>query len=435
MKTRKYLSADGLFNLARAKFAAIKDHRPMNVEIPLVDALTSALAMFALKDPSLLAFDERRVRGENLERVFGITQIPSDTQMRKIVDGVEPEAIRPLFKEVFGQLQRGKVLEEMVFMNGYYLVSADGTKYFTSHNVHCPNCLERTNSKNGATTYSHQLLGAAIVHPDRREVIPLAPEAIIKQDGQTKNDCERNAAKRFLVKLRQDHPRLPMIIVEDALYANAPHIAELKRLDLRFIIGVKPGDHKYLFAYVAQAQDEGRVAELEIQSGDITHRFHFLNDAPLNESNQDAHVNFLEYWEIRGDKVQHFTWITDFHITKANAFQLMRGGRARWKIENETFNTLKNQGYHFEHNFGHGEKNLSVVFAMLMMLAFAIDQAQQLACQLFQAAWQKAGSKRRLWERMSSLFNELPFTSMSDIWRAIAYGFHVEGRIVIHDTS
>jgi hypothetical protein len=237
------------------------------------------------------------------------------------------------------------------------------------------------------------------------------------------------------VKLRQDHPRLPMIIIEDALYANAPHIAELQRLDFRFIIGVKPGDHKYLFAYVAQAQIEGRVMEFEIKNGGVIHRFRFLNDAPLNESNQDVRVNFLEYWEIQGAKVQHFTWVTDFHIAKTNAFQLMRGGRARWKIENETFNTLKNQGYHFEHNFGHGEKNLSVVFAMLMMLAFAIDQAQQLACQFFQAAWQKAGSKRRLWERMRSLFNELPFTSMSDIWRAIAYGFHVEGRIVIHDTS
>ncbi len=113
----------------------------------------------------------------------------------------------------------------------------------------------------------------------------------------------------------------------------------------------------------------------------------------------------------------------------------MRGGRSRWKIENETFNTLKNQGYHFDHNFGHGQNHLSVVFAMLMMLAFAVDQAQQLACQLFQAAWDKAGSKRFLWERMRSLFYELPMASMSDIWRAIAYGFHIEGRIVIHDTT
>jgi hypothetical protein len=291
------------------------------------------------------------------------------------------------------------------------------------------------NGKSGVITYSHQMLAGAIVHPDHKAVIPLMPEAIIRQDGETKNDCERNAAKRFLVKLRQDHPRLPLIIVEDALSANAPHIQELKRHKLHFILGVKEGDHKHLFAYVAGAQAEGKTEEFELEKEGITHRFRFLNDAPLNESNPQVRVNFLEYWEIQGEKVQHFSWITDFIISQDNAYELMRGGRARWKIENETFNTLKNQGYHFEHNFGHGQNHLSVVLALLMMLAFAIDQAQQLACQLFQAAWAAMGSKRRLWERLRSLFYELPFTSISDIWRAIAYGFHLEGRIVIHDTS
>src|SRR5260370_11733147 len=81
----------------------------------------------------------------------------------------------------------------------------------------------------------------------------------------------------------------------------------------------------------------------------------------------------------------------------------MRAGRARWKIENETFNTLKNQGYHFEHNYGHGEQNLSVVFAMLMMLAFLVDQTQQLCCALFQALWSNLGSKRLLWVRIRTL--------------------------------
>jgi hypothetical protein len=391
--------------------------------------------MFALKDPSLLAFDQRRAKPENLRRIFGIEQIPSDTQMRTILDKVTPENLRPSFKSVFAQLQRGKVLEKMVFMDRYYLVSLDGTGYFRSQQVHCDSCLERHNQKSGEITYSHQMLGAAIVHPEQKAVIPLAPEPIIRQDGERKNDCERNAAKRFFEKLRQDHPRLPLIIIEDALSANAPHIAELKRHHLRFILGVKPGDHKYLFDYVAKARIAGQTMAFENQEEGVTHRFCFLNDVPLNESNPDVRVNFLEYWEIKKGKTLHFTWITDFMISLDNAFDLMSGGRARWKIENETFNTLKNQGYHFEHNFGHGQHHLSVVFAQLMMLAFAVDQAQQLACQFFQAAWAEVGSKRLLWERLRSLFYELAFDSMSAIWRAIAYGFHIEGRIVIHDTG
>jgi hypothetical protein len=434
MKIRKHLSADGLFKMVYKSFKKVADHRPSNVEIPLADALMSGFAMFSLKDPSLLAFDERRQTPENLKRVYGIERIPSDTQMRTILDGVNPEGLRPLFKRVFQQLQRGKELEKMRYMGRYYLASLDGTGYFKSEKVHCENCLEKHYQRSGKTIYTHQMLGGAIVHPERREVIPLALEPIIKQDGTDKNDCERNAAKRFLAKLRQDHPHLPLIIVEDALSANAPHIRELKRHNLRFILGVKPGDHAYLFDFVRQAEEAGQTSHFEIEKEGVIHRFCFLNDVPLNESNADVRVNFLEYWEIRSGKTSHFSWITDFTITDKNAFTLMRGGRARWKIENETFNTLKNQGYHFEHNFGHGHQYLSVVFAFLMMLAFAVDQAQQLACQLFQAAWAKAGSKRALWEKLRALFNELPMESMTMIWRAIAFGFHVEC-VIIHDTS
>jgi disulfide oxidoreductase YuzD len=127
-------------------------------------------------------------------------------------------------------------------------MSSDGTGYFYSKNIHCPSCLERKNPKTGEITYSHQMYGAAIVHPNLKEVIPLMPEPIIKQDGETKNDCERNASKRFFEKFRQDHPNLPVIVVEDALSSNAPHIRELQRHNLRYILGVKEGDHEFLLA-------------------------------------------------------------------------------------------------------------------------------------------------------------------------------------------
>jgi hypothetical protein len=434
MKPHKYLSADGLFRLVRQKFGEIDEHRPKNVVIPLGDALMSAFAMFSLKSPSLLAFDERRLKADNLKKIYHLKEVPSDTQMRTILDNVEPADIRPLFKNVFRQLQHDKVLEQLVFMGQYYLLSLDGTGYFTSKDVHCASCLERVNSKTGEITYSHHMLGAAIVHPDRKEVIPFAPEPIIKQDGETKNDCERNAAKRFLAHLREDHPGLPLIVIEDALSANAPHIKELEGHDLRYILGVKPGDHKFLFKNIKNAHATEKTTEWEYKQNGIIHRFRWINQVPLNESNQGVLVNFLEYWQVGRKKTLHFTWITDFAISQANAYPIMRGGRARWKIENETFNTLKNQGYHFEHNFGHGDNNLSVVFAILMMLAFAVDQVQQLACLLFQAAWHEKRSKRALWENMRALFYTLPFDSMADIFRAMLYGYEIEGRLIIRDS-
>jgi len=331
--------------------------------------------------------------------------------------------IRPVFQTVRRQLERSRELRKFVFLGGSYLVSLDGTGHFYSKKVHCDACLQKVNKKTGEVTYYHQLMGGVIIHPDRREVIPLMPEPIMRQDGETKNDCERNAAKRFLAHLKQDHPHLTFTITEDALSPNAPHIRELEKHGFHYILGVKEGDHEYLFEQVALARQEGRTTEFEQRDGKVVHRFSFINQMPLNKSNPDLLVNFMEYWEIREDETQHFCWVTDFTISKLNAFSIMRGGRARWKVENETFNTLKNQGYHFEHNFGHGKNHLSVVFATLMMLAFLVDQVQLLGCALFQAVLDKKGSRKRLWEHMRALFKTLEFKSMEQLFKAILYGY------------
>ena len=255
-KVRKELSADGLITVIREGFDAIPEtDQRENQDISLSDALMSAFAMFSLKDPSLLAFDERRQDpNENFRSIYGIQHVPCDTQMRTILDPVEPETLYPLFTAIFNRLQRGKGLEAYVFLEGHYLVSLDGTGYFSSSQIHCSSCQEK-HQRNGKITYSHQMLGASLVHPDLKEVIPLAPEPIIKQDGDTKNDCERNATRRWLKRFRQDHPRLPVIIVEDALSSNAPHLDDLREANVHYIIGVKPGDHAFLFEHLRNADE------------------------------------------------------------------------------------------------------------------------------------------------------------------------------------
>ena len=424
-KARKDLSADSLFRRLRSRFRRIPDRRAGEVEIPLDDALMSGFALFSLKDPSLLAFDQRRQDpNDNFRTIYGIDRVPCDTQMRAILDPLAPDELRPLFSDVFRCLQRGKALESFAYLDGHYLVSLDGTTYFSSTKVHCASCLEK-HHRGGGVTYSHQLLGATLVHPDLKEVIPLAPEPIINQDGHTKNDCERNASRRWLKHFRQEHPHLPVIVVEDALSANAPHLRDLREARVHYIIGVKPGDHAFLFQYLHETDTAGRTEHLTLEdpATGVLHHFRFHNGVPLNESNPDESVNVLEYWEIHADgKVQYFSWITDFLLTPDNVFAIMRGGRARWKIENETFNTLKNQGYHLEHNYGHGEQNLSVVLAFLMMLAFLVDQTQQLCCPLFQAAWHKLGTKRHLWEEIRNCFRAFLFPSMTALLTALVCG-------------
>jgi len=391
-----------------------------NQKISTTDCLMSALAIHNYKWPSLLQYDKSRKKHtvlRNLERLYAIKQTPCDTYMRERLDPVEPDCLRPAYKKIFSTIQRANLLKPYEFLDGSYLLSIDGTGQYSSKNVSCANCCEK-HHRNGTTTFYHQLLGAVIVHPEQRVVIPLAPEPILKGDGYKKNDCERSAAKRLLEKTRREHPHLKLTVVEDGLASNAPHIWELERLNMHYILGVKPGDHKFLFDWVSHS----KTHQFEmVDEKCVKHHFNFINGAPLNDANFKLPINFLEYDEIHpSGKVQHFSWVTDFILTEENVYQIMKGGRARWKIENETFNTLKNQGYSFEHNFGHGKKNLFTVMSMLMMLAFLIDQTQMLASPLFQKARKEAGTWKVLWEDMKSTLKTFLIDSWEQLFEWIA---------------
>lgn len=439
MKMRKNLSGEALHGLISEVFRQVPDHRkrPASNVHGIKDTLMSGFAVFALKFPSLLQFDQRRTEYKaKLKCLFNIDMAPSDTQMREIIDEVDPDFIRPAYKRVLFELQRGKGLEDYVFYQGHYLIAVDGTGCFSSESVHCEDCLVQEFSS-GRTLYQHQVLAASLVHPQQKIVLPLCPEPIKKQDGSRKNDCEQNAGKRFLKKFREDHPKLKVIFVEDALSGKSPRIEDLKEADVRFIIGSKPGANKYVFERVGRLEKAGLMNHFcrEETIGQkipkkVIHRFSFFNGLRLNAANE-TQVNFFEYWEttewIDKDGVackeqKHFSWITDFEINVGNLMTLMRGGRARWKIENETFNTLKNQGYEFEHNFGHGYKNLSTCFAYLMLLAFLVDQVQQLSCELFNRALDQVhGTRRILWETVRVLFDRGNFTSWTQLLEAIAF--------------
>ena len=421
---RKELSADPLLAVIHKEFDKVTDPRSGSPQIQVGDALMSAYAMFALKEKSLLAFDGHR-NDPNIKAIFGIARIPCDTRMREIVDLIDPQEIRPVFPRIFRCLQRGKGLEQFVYWDNCYLLSLDGTQYFTSASIHCVLCQEK-HSRSGEITYSHAVVGAVIVHPDRREVIPLCPEPIIRQDGVTKNDCERNATRRLLAHIRREHPHMGFIVVEDGLSSNGPHIKDLMDHGMHFILGAKPGDHPFLFEKVAEAVEAGHALSLETVDPEtgIQRSYTAVSGVPLNESHPDLLVNFVSCTEIDGDDCTTFSWVTDLPVTPRRKMLplIERGGRARWKVENETFNTLKNQNYHFEHNYGHGFKNLSTNLMMLMMLAFLVDQVQQIACPLFRAALAKIKSRQGLWEKMRALFFEFAFQSMAEIYKTIVCG-------------
>lgn len=418
------MSYDGLFKWTKEQFDRFIDTRGSNQSLSLGDCLQSGMAMFSLKDPSLLHFNnERPTRAVNLRNIYKIGEAPSDTSMCRILDGLSTSPFDAVFKRLVAQLRSFGFWKEYEYFRKHLIASLDGVHHFSSEKVHCSCCLKYTKSNN-VVEYRHYLLSGSIVHPDKKEVMPVIHEPIIQQDGALKNDCERNAAKRLLPKLRKQFPKEKMIIVEDALSANGPHIEALQKEDFRFVLGVKPDGNKYLFDLVKRFKQnkDKKVHYYQEERDGFIHEYEYINDIPLNSEHRDIRVNFLNYRQIdpsgkKKDRV--FSWITDFKLRKPCLYQIMRIGRSRWKIENECFNTLKNQSYHFEHNFGHGNENLATVFVFLMMLAFWIDQIQQLTSKLFRSAWEKKKSKIALWENVRSKFNEFIIESMEMLYLLI----------------
>lgn len=421
---QKSLTASSLIKAVYEKFLKIPDTRSFEKKprITLTDHLMTGLAIFGLKFPSLLQYDRKRKHSEiesNLKNLYHVQTPPSDTYLGERLDEVNPNHLRTAFKKLFSKLQRSKKLENFQFLNGHYLLSLDGTGKFSSGNISCPHCCKKEH-KNGKVTYYHQMLGGCIVHPEQSNVVPFCPEMIHNVDGNTKNDCERNAAKRFIKHFRREHPHLKVIIIEDGLASNGPHINLLEQYNMKYILGAKQGDHQHLFDLI-DSSESTKYLEMKDEK-DYLHQFRFINNVSLNKANPDVKVNF---WEYRGTsskgKELNFSWVTNIKITKRNIFDLTKGGRARWKIENETYNTLKNLGYNFKHNYGHGKDHLSAVFCLLMILAFFIDQIQGIACSLFKAAKKCAGGTYRgFWEEMRVLLRHISLISWEMLYRKIA---------------
>ncbi len=424
MHIKKHLGFRALRKALSERWHQIEDHRQKGkVQHSLHDSLMSGFAMMYFQDSSLLQFQrglEGEIHNNNLKTMFCVESIPKDSQMRDIIDETDSKEIEPVFGDFFSALQRGKHLESYRVLGGYYLISLDGSGYFSSDKIHCPGCL-RKESKSGEVRYEHQILQAALMRPGKREVIPLAPEAIKNGDGNGKQDCEIEAGKRLIKKIRSAHPKLKILIVADSLHSKQPFIEELHLERMSYILVAKPDDHKILMEWVGEQRQLGEVSSMEVRDkkGRV-HRYEWINDVPLNGNKDAPMVNYFEYWLIDNEKVgYHNSWVTDIRISGQNVEELVRCGRCRWKIENEVFNTLKNHGYYIEHNYGHGEKHLSMNFFLLNLLAFFFHQIFQLTDTLYQQVRMKFSSRRSMWDCFRNVIRVLIFPDWETLLKRI----------------
>ena len=427
-KRQQKLTFDALMQTVSQEFALIPDHRRSNTSYPLADVLCSAFAMFSLKSPSLLWFREQtRQERRNLYAIYHIREIPGDTQMRAALDPLSPQPLRARFATLFATLEKSGVVKEYFYWPRHVIVAIDGVEHFCSTKVHCDHCTRRAH-RTGVTSYHHAGLAAVMLHPDDEEVFPLDFEPILNQDGAQKNDCERTAAKRLCAGLHERYPGLPVLLVEDALYANAPHLRQINGYGWRFVLNVKPDSHQSLEKQFAGRWASGQVTELrQTDAKGVEHHFAWASGLCLCESATDVKVNYLLYEQAdTTGQVTRWTWITNLPLSARAVGRVMRAGRSRWQIENETFNTLKNQGYHFEHNYGHGTQNLATVLALLMFLAFTVDQIQQRCWELFRRVRAGLRTKAKLWESLRSLFKVLLFRTMEALYRRMASLYDIQ---------
>lgn len=422
---KKDLKFGSLLKVFRDAVLEIPDTRDQErITYSLADIYLSAFALFYLQDPSLLEFQRRcleQANQSNLSTVFGVDAIPSDTHLRDVLDRHENEPIMQVFRQYFHRLQRGKQLESYRFLGDSYLIVIDGSEYFTSESIHCSKCLTKTSKKDGITRFHHQILQGTLVHPDKKEVIPLAPEFIRNGDGAEKQDCERNAGKRLVHRIKKDHPHLPVVVAGDSLYSNTPFLRELQACGFSYLLVAKPTDHKSLYKDIAGLRKGGLLdTRTRKEKNGREYVYEWVNDVDLTAGADSVQVNFCSLTILRNGKVTYKNgWITDIEITEENIEEIVSGGRARWKIENEGFNTLKNHGYHLEHNFGHGTNNLSETFFLLNLLAFFFHQIFQMCDGLYQETRSRFSARREFWNCIRSTFRLFIFRSWEELLERI----------------
>ena len=408
-KPKRHLSFDALRKALSDCFDKLPEPRTgENTHYTVHDVLMSGFACMYFQEPSLLAFQrrlEQKHQRSNMQSLFRVHNTPKDSQLRELIDRIPSSSLSPIFKDIHERLRRGKYFEEYAVMHGMLMCVIDGTTYHSSKSINCKHCLRKTSKKSGETTYSHGVLQGAIMHPDKRQVLPVMPEAISNEDGSKKQDCETNAAKRFIRKLRKDYPRQKFILGGDGLMSHQPMTESAKENNMHFIFVAKPGDHKYLFEWLDAFEVLPETSFYDDKG--CHHVIRWRNDVPLKDGDDAVRVNFLEYQQFNqcGKRTFRNTWVTDIPIEKDNAITLARAGRCRWKIENECFNSLKGQGYELSHNYGHGEAHLSLNMYLLTLLAFTFHQIFELSDGMYQACHRIWGAKRRVWEDLRGIVN------------------------------
>jgi len=413
------LSAATLVQRIGGAFAGFPDARGQsnNQRYVMEDAALSAFAVFFSQSPSFLDSQVRMQKQQgrnNATSLFGVHAIPSDNQIRNLLDPVPPETLFPLMATISDELYRDGYLDGFRSINNTFLIALDGTDFFSSEKISCP-CCTQSKLKNGKTLYRHIAVTPVLVSPKQKNVVALAPQFVQPQDGHDKQDCELAASGRWLDQWGAHYAAWGVTYLGDDLYCHQPHCERVLGQQAHFFFTCKPDSHSTLYEWVADFSRNGGVPTVvrtrRIGKKPFTDTYRYVNQVPLRNSDDALMVNWCELvtTDAEGDVVFRNAWATSHRITDDNVVALAAAGRTRWKIENENNNTLKTKGYHFEHNFGHGKQHLSNLFATMILLAFLVHTTLDWVDAPYRAVRDSLPSRRTFFEHLRALIHYLPF--------------------------
>jgi hypothetical protein len=349
-------------------------------------------------------------------------RIPSDNHIRAMLDPAEPGLLYPVFGAVVAELIQSRGMDSFRQSDDHVLIALDGTETFRSYKLHCPNCSKRLRS-NGKTEYFHTVLGATLVSPGHNHVVPLEPEFVVPQDGAEKQDCENRAAHRWLAAHGAQYAPLNPIYLGDDLFSHQPMCEAVLAAKGHFLFVCKPATHSLIQEYITGVRLESVTERVKQGRSWSTHRYRWMNGVPLRDGKDALAVNWLEIEiaDAAGAVTYRNSFITDLPVNRKTVPRRAACGRARWKIENGSFNVMKTQGYNLEHNFGHGKQNLASLLVILNLLAFAFHTVCDLAENPWRAARAKAGSRTRFFIRLATITEFLIFNSWVELMETLTF--------------
>jgi hypothetical protein len=389
----------------------------------MVDAALSAFSVFFTQSPSFLDWQIRMQQAQgknNAESLFGIHKIPSDAQIRNILDSVAPDTVFPLMTQIGDTLFDHGYLDSYRSINNTFLVALDGTDFFSSQKLSCPCCTQST-LKNGRTLYRHIAVTPVIVAPEHENVIPLPPQFVQPQDGHEKQDCELAAAERWLTQWGAHYAVRGMTLLGDDLYCHQPFCQRVMAVKAHFLFVCKPDSHSTLYEWVEDLSRNEKISTVTVKrrvgKKHFTDTYRYASHMPLKNSDEALLVNWFEQvtTDENGKVTYRNAWVTSHSINDGNVVALALAGRARWKIENENNNILKTKGYHFEHNFGHGETHLANLLATMILLAYLLHTALDWLDDRYRAIRNLLPSRRTFFEHLRALLQYLPFDSWDQL--------------------